>query len=68
VRGGPVRASALGLTELDGRLDDLSEAPFEARRRAAAGPERFRAVPGAGLGPAERIDRDFVVGLRSARS
>ncbi len=41
----PVRASSLGLTEYDDRLDDLSEAAFERRRAADAGwLERFRAV------------------------
>ena len=43
-------ASALGLTEYDDRLDDLSAAAFEARRRrSAAWLERFRAIPDDGL-------------------
>jgi uncharacterized protein (DUF885 family) len=57
----PVMASSHGLTEFDGRLDDLSAAAFEAqRRRSAAWLDRFRAVTDAALGPDERIDRDLV--------
>jgi uncharacterized protein (DUF885 family) len=64
----PVMASGLGLTEFDARLDDLSEAAFEERRRwSARWRERFRAVPDAGLGPDERIDRDFVVSILAGR-
>ena len=64
----PVMASGLGLTEFDARLDDLSEAAFdERRRRSALWRERFRAVPDAGLGPGERIDRDFVVAILAGR-
>jgi uncharacterized protein (DUF885 family) len=64
----PVMASGLGLTEFDARLDDLSEAAFEARRRRSAlWRERFRAVPDAGLAPGERVDRDFVVSILAGR-
>ena len=65
----PVMASSLGLTEFDGRLDDLSAAAFqERRRRSAAWRERFSAVPDAGLSPAERIDRDLVVSTLAGRA
>ena len=61
-------ASGLGLTEFDGRLDDLSAEAFERRLgRSAAWRARFRAVPDAGLGPDERIDRDFVVSVLTGR-
>jgi hypothetical protein len=64
----PVMASGLGLTEFDARLDDLSEAAFEERRRwSAHWRERFRALPDAGLGTDERIDRDFVVSILTGR-
>ena len=64
----PVMASGLGLTEFDGRLDDLSAEAFaERRRRSAAWRERFRATPDAGLGPGERIDRDLVVSALTGR-
>jgi uncharacterized protein (DUF885 family) len=65
----PVMASSLGLTEFDGRLDDLSAAAFqERRRRSAAWRERFSAVPDAGLSPAEQIDRDLVVSILAGRA
>jgi uncharacterized protein (DUF885 family) len=64
----PVMASALGLTEHDDRLDDLSASAFEDRRRRhAAWLERFRAIPDAGLGPEDRIDRDLVVSTLAGR-
>ena len=64
----PVRASSLGLTEYDERLDDLSEAAF-ARRRASdsAWLERFRAVPNADLAFDELIDRDLVISILRGR-
>ena len=64
----PVRASSLGLTEYDERLDDLSEAAF-ARRRASdsAWLERFRAVPDADLAFDELIDRDLVISILRGR-
>jgi uncharacterized protein (DUF885 family) len=58
----PVRASALGLTDYDDRLDDLSESAFERRRRSD--PEwlsRFQAVAASELGFDELIDRDLLL-------
>jgi uncharacterized protein (DUF885 family) len=64
----PVMASALGLTEFDDRLDDLSEAAIaERRRRHRAWLDRFRAVPAAELGAADRIDRDLVCAVLAGR-
>ncbi|MCV0402552.1 MAG: DUF885 domain-containing protein [Chloroflexi bacterium] len=64
----PVKASSLGLTEYDERLDDLSEAAFGRRRASdAAWLERFRAVPDAELGFDEQIDRDLVVSILRGR-
>jgi uncharacterized protein (DUF885 family) len=64
----PVRASGLGLTEYDDRLDDLSESAFE-RRRAADDQwlERFRAVDDAALGFDDLIDRDLVISILRGR-
>jgi uncharacterized protein (DUF885 family) len=65
----PVMASSHGLTEFDGRLDDLSAAAFQARRqRSAAWRDRFRAVSDASLRPDERIDRDLVVSILTGRA
>jgi len=65
----PVRASALGLTRYDDRLDDVSAAAFAARRRRSAEwLDRFRAVPDDGLAPADRIDRDLVVSMLAGRA
>ena len=62
-------ASGHGLTEFDGRLDDLSAAAFQARRqRSAAWRDRFRAVSDASLRPDERIDRDLVVSILTGRA
>ena len=64
----PVRASSLGLTEYDDRLDDLSEAAFDRRRAAdTAWLERFRAVSDAELGFDEQIDRDLVISTLRGR-
>jgi uncharacterized protein (DUF885 family) len=64
----PVRASALGLTDYDDRLDDLSEAAFERRRAAdSAWLDRFGAVSGADLTFDEAIDRDLVVSILRGR-
>ena len=64
----PVRASSLGLTEHDDRLDDLSAAAFERRRVDDAGwLERFRAVEEGTLGFDEAIDRDLVVSILRGR-
>ncbi len=58
----PVVASALGLTAYDGRLDDLSAAAFEdRRRRSAAWLHRFTQVPEEGLSFDERIDRALIL-------
>ncbi|MGI8829043.1 MAG: DUF885 domain-containing protein, partial [Candidatus Limnocylindria bacterium] len=47
----PVRASGLGLTEYDERLDDLSEAAFERRSAAdTAWLNRFRGLDVGSLG------------------
>ena len=64
----PVRASGLGLTAYDDRLDDLSEAAFE-RRRVADGAwlERFRGMPDDELTFDERIDRDLVISILRGR-
>jgi uncharacterized protein (DUF885 family) len=64
----PVRASGLGLTEYDHRLDDLSETAF-ARRSAtdAAWLERFRAVDDAELSFDDGIDRDLVLSILRGR-
>jgi uncharacterized protein (DUF885 family) len=64
----PVRASGLGLTEYDGRLDDLSESAFE-RRRAADGTwlERFRTVGDRELSFDDQIDRDLVISILRGR-
>jgi uncharacterized protein (DUF885 family) len=64
----PVRASSLGLTEYDDRLDDLSESAFERRRtHDAEWLERFRGVDETGLTFDERIDRDLVVSILRGR-
>ncbi len=64
----PVRASSLGLTEFDHRLDDLSEAAFERRRAAdASWLEQFRAVTDGDLSFDERIDRDLVIRILRGR-
>ena len=65
----PVRASGLGLTDYDDRLDDLSEAAFAARRRRnAAWLERFAPLEEEALAPDERIDRDLVVSVLRGRA
>ena len=65
----PVRASGLGLTEYDDRLDDLSEAAFERRRaRDTTWLERFRAGrSGAGSHSTRRIDRDLAISILRGR-
>src|SRR6187397_3022035 len=64
----PVRASSLGLTEYDDRLDDLSESAYERRRvRDGEWLERFRAVDAAGLSFDEGIDRDLVISILRGR-
>ena len=64
----PVRASALGLTEYDERLDDLSESAITRRaRRDREWLERFRGVDEGDLDFDERIDRDLVVSILRGR-
>ncbi len=64
----PVRASGLGLTEFDDRLDDLSEAAFERRRSTdAEWLERFRGVGDDELSFEQGIDRDLVISILRGR-
>ncbi|HYY54863.1 MAG TPA: DUF885 domain-containing protein [Candidatus Dormibacteraeota bacterium] len=64
----PVRASALGLTQYDEQLDDVSADAFERRRiEDRDWLQRFRAVRDADLEPDERIDRDFVISILRGR-
>ncbi len=57
----PVRASGLGLTAYDDRLDDLSAASFRERDAdAEAWLSRFDAVPDADLAADEQVDRDLI--------
>ncbi|CAN5478144.1 MAG: DUF885 domain-containing protein [Chloroflexi bacterium] len=64
----PVRASGLGLTEYDERLDDLSEAAFERRSAAdTAWLNRFRDLDVGSLGFDEQIDRDLVISILRGR-
>jgi len=64
----PVRASALGLTDYDDRLDDLSEAAFVRRRAAdSAWLERFRTIDPGELSFDEQIDRDLVISILRGR-
>lgn len=65
----PVMASALGLTEYDERLDDLSAEAFERRDAdAAAFLARFDAVGDEGLSLDERIDRDLARAVLRGRT
>lgn len=64
----PVRASSLGLTEYDDRLDDLSEAAI--RRRDARDDhwlEQFRTVDEGSLSFHEVIDRDLAISILRGR-
>nr|MBA3375479.1 DUF885 family protein [Actinomycetota bacterium] len=64
----PVFASALGLTEYDERLDDLSAAAIQ--RKEASDAEwlaRFRAVTEDGLDGSEQIDRDLLISILRGR-
>ncbi len=64
----PVRASGLGLTEYDDRLDDLSEAAFDRRRQAdATWLDRFRGVDPEDLTFDDTIDRDLVISILRGR-
>ncbi len=64
----PVRASQLGLTDYDERLDDLSAESF-ARRDAEAESwlQRFESVPDDELGAGETIDRDLAISVLKGR-
>ncbi|MGH2358620.1 MAG: DUF885 domain-containing protein, partial [Candidatus Limnocylindria bacterium] len=64
----PVHATSLGLTEYDDRLDDLSEAAFERRRRdATEWLERFRAVDASELEFDAQIDRELAISILRGR-
>src|SRR5687767_1793931 len=64
----PVRASSLGLTDYDDRLDDLSGAAFERRTAAdATWLDAFRALADDDLGFDEAIDRDLVISTLRGR-
>jgi uncharacterized protein (DUF885 family) len=64
----PVHATALGLTEYDDRLDDLSESNIEHRDRLDdAWLDRFRAVDSASLSFEEAIDRDLAISILRGR-
>jgi uncharacterized protein (DUF885 family) len=64
----PVSASALGLTDYDAGMDDVSAEGFAERDRdAAAFLERFRAIRDEGLSPDERIDRDLAISAMRGR-
>jgi uncharacterized protein (DUF885 family) len=64
----PVLASGLGLTEFDGRLDDLSAETFRRRdSEAVRWRARFGAVPDAELDPAAQIDRDLAISILHGR-
>ncbi|MFN2484766.1 MAG: DUF885 domain-containing protein [Candidatus Limnocylindria bacterium] len=65
----PVRASGLGLTEYDDRLDDLSEAAFDRRHRSdAEWLRRFRDVDRTALSFDETIDRDLILSVLRGRA
>ena len=60
----PVTASALGLTDFDDRLDDLSADGFERRATLVrTWRERFDALPNESLTEDEVIDRDLAVAM-----
>jgi uncharacterized protein (DUF885 family) len=64
----PTQASALGLTEYDERLDDLSADAFRRRIESDnAWLARFRGVGEADLGPAEGIDRELLISVLRGR-
>src|SRR5439155_5451766 len=64
----PSWASTLGLTEYDGRSDDLSAEAFRRREaRVLEWAKRFRATADAELSADERIDRDVVLSLLRGR-
>ncbi|HVM29300.1 MAG TPA: DUF885 domain-containing protein [Candidatus Limnocylindrales bacterium] len=64
----PVKASSVGLTQHDERLDDMSAEAFRRRDDDAADwMRRFEAVPDDDLQPDEQIDRDLVVAMLRGR-
>ncbi len=64
----PVRASGLGLTDYDEKLDDVSAEAFERRKAEDAKWLRtFDAVRDDGLDDDERIDRDFLISILRGR-
>src|SRR5688500_3392865 len=64
----PVLASALGLTEYDERLDDLSADAIARKEQSdAEWLGRLRAVPDEGLPAEDLIDRDFLVSILRGR-
>ncbi|MBX3032232.1 MAG: DUF885 family protein, partial [Chloroflexi bacterium] len=64
----PVTASALGLTDYDAGMDDLSAAGFAERERDAAEfLARFEAIPDEALTADERIDRDLAIATLRGR-
>ena len=64
----PTQASALGLTEYDERLDDLSADAFRRRIESDnAWLARFRAVGDADLSPVEQIDRELLISVLRGR-
>lgn len=64
----PVTASALGLTDYDAGMDDVSAEGFEERDRDAADfLARFVALDDAGLTADERIDRDLAIATLQGR-
>src|SRR5215213_3367378 len=65
----PVSASALGLTEYDNRLDDLSAETFEKRDAdAEKWLARFAEVADAELDDDEQIDRDLAISVLRGRT
>ena len=64
----PVLASALGLTEYDERLDDLSADAIARKEQSdAEWLGRLRAVPDDGLPAEDLIDRDFLISILRGR-
>jgi uncharacterized protein (DUF885 family) len=65
----PVMASALGLTEYDDRVDDLSAEAWQQRDDdAEKWLERFEAVADDGLSSDEQIDRDLAIAVLRGRT
>jgi len=65
----PTRASGLGDSRYDDRLDNVSASSWQARDDAAADwLDRFRAIPDDPLTFDERIDRDLVISAMRGRT